>query len=953
MSVLSRLFGKKPQSETRATARTNKIASLDTLSPDALVGIALGDAKGDADDQLRLAAIQKLDDEKALLQIAFGPATTQMQRIAKQRLAALVDAGKLDFNQLTAEMADPLKLFAVMSYSQQSERLEQLLSSIDESEVLYKVASEGATVKLRQIAAEKITDRAQLQQLLKEAKGKDKTVYKIVKDKCDHFKEEEKTLAATQAVIDSVAQAIEQHSHRPFDFQFTAKFHLLQQQWSPLAPLAAEQIRQTTQQAIERCQAQINAIETAQAEAVARKIELASADENRHKILQALNSLAKQAVLAEQLDDTHSSLAELTAQWQSLDASKPATVKEQKAFTGLSEMIPVAQQQFERYGSLLAHISALVTLDSDDQQADEKPGIYRHLKQRLQVDSLFDEEDVLPQVVLDGRAAIEQWDKKRADKKAEHQHAQRQIGGLIRKAKEASNTGKLQQAAGLRRAIAEKIIQLNPIPAHLQSQLQQLDDILDKLQDWKDYAVLPKKHELIASMKALIGSAEHPEALAIKIKRLQDDWKSLSKGGGLHKDGQEQDQELWEDFHQSAQIAYQPCRDYFAEQAAIRQRNLESCKALVEQLKTYEQNYTWESADWKAVEKVVRLAHQEWRDYSPTDRAATQPVLAEFEAVLARIDQRLNDERNKNTAVKQSLIQRARQLLEQDDTRMAIEDVKQLQAQWQQVGIMARAIDQKLWREFRGVCDAIFAKKHQQTVEFKEELETNLANAEKLIADLRHLAGLSGQALIDGRKQVEELQQAFNNLGHLPKARMNDVKADFAQAVEQFEKQVKQERNLAKQQIWLNLFAANDILRLCQLSLREARDQATQESLKTETLDKVAMVGQFPGGGMKALQQKLESDVAMDDLAGNVVALRLLCIRAEILTGATTPAADQALRMDYQVKQLEQNFGQKPQDIRSEIDALVFEWLATGPVVTTEYSPLFERFYACWLKVFK
>jgi len=65
-----------------------------------------------------------------------------------------------------------------------------LASQTDEA-LLHKVALEGATAKLRQVAAEKITDKAQLQDLLKESKGKDKAVYKIAKDKCDQFKEEE------------------------------------------------------------------------------------------------------------------------------------------------------------------------------------------------------------------------------------------------------------------------------------------------------------------------------------------------------------------------------------------------------------------------------------------------------------------------------------------------------------------------------------------------------------------------------------------------------------------------------------------------------------------------------------------------------------------------------------------------------------------------------------------
>lgn len=152
MSVLSRLFGKakKGQPETRV----NKITALESLSPDALMSIALGE-KGEQDDQLRVAAIERLDDASTLRDIAFSSTSNQVQRIARQRLAALVDTGKIDFDQLSRQLGDPVKLFAVMSFSQQADRLEQLLSSINDNELLYKMAREGATVKLRQIAAEK------------------------------------------------------------------------------------------------------------------------------------------------------------------------------------------------------------------------------------------------------------------------------------------------------------------------------------------------------------------------------------------------------------------------------------------------------------------------------------------------------------------------------------------------------------------------------------------------------------------------------------------------------------------------------------------------------------------------------------------------------------------------------------------------------------------------------
>ena len=81
--------------------------------------------------------------------------------------------------------------------------------------------------------------------------------------------------------------------------------------------------------------------------------------------------------------------------------------------------------------------------------------------------------------------------------------------------------------------------------------------------------------------------------------------------------------------------------------------------------------------------------------------------------------------------------------------------------------------------------------------------------------------------------------------------------------------------------------------------------------------------------------------------------MRELCIRADILTGTETPAAEQTLRTAFQVNQLKQNFGRKTQDASSEFENLVFEWIAVGAVETNDYHALFARFNMSRLKAAK
>lgn len=821
------------------------------------------------------------------------------------------------------------------------------IDSINDENELAKLALDGAISKLRQEAAEKITDKLILQQLLKDTKTKDKTVFKIIKEKCDAFKEEDKRTAEILAGVAAAVQSLEQQSNRPFDGQFTAKLSYLVQQWEAKKADATSELIARADQAIQKAQQTISNISAEQvAQESQRKAEENMAQERQAHIQQLQALLAFIVSSDVNVEETQALLRLLNSAWESLESVKAPSPGDQKAVVALNRIIADELANHTALGSIAVHKARFEQLVAE--ASEEANAQYFSLKKRVNTlaatfkDQMHDFKEEVPEVIASAQATYQEWEKAAEKKAAELQSTQRHIAGLIRKANETVSSGVLGKAMGIRRAIDEKLQSLEQLPNHLSNQLEQLDETLAKLQDWKDYAVQPKKHELIAQLEALDGSKEHPETLANKIKRIQDEWRALSKGG------KDQDQDLWDKFHELAQKVYQPCRDYFAEQSTIRQNNLNSCKQLVEQLQSYLQNHDWPNANWKDVEKVLRVARTEWRNYTPTERAATQPVLADFESVLAGIQQKLHDEFAKNATLKKELIAQAQQLVGLEDSRKATDEVKKLQTKWQTIGASLRKEEQQLWHEFRDVCDAVFAKRQQQSAEFKAELDANLVVAKNLITELEGLTALTAQALTDARKRVDEIRQEFGGLGQFPKAQVNEVKTTFNKVIDAFEQKLKDERTALKQQIWVNLFSANKTVNDYELALVKGKlpDLADQAELQS----RVDAMTQWPSGGLKAIQQKLARANSSADLTENLNALRELCIRAEILTDTATPAADQALRTAFQVNQLKQNFGRKAQDVAADIENLVFEWIAVGAVEEKYYDPLFVRFNACRLK---
>jgi hypothetical protein len=83
------------------------------------------------------------------------------------------------------------------------------------------------------------------------------------------------------------------------------------------------------------------------------------------------------------------------------------------------------------------------------------------------------------------------------------------------------------------------------------------------------------------------------------------------------------------------------------------------------------------------------------------------------------------------------------------------------------------------------------------------------------------------------------------------------------------------------------------------------------------------------------------------DLETNEKALRLLCVRAEILAGRSSPPEDQTLRREYQVQRLMQSMGQGIRADATQMDSLTLEWVGAGPIEGDRYTQLLERFKGC------
>jgi hypothetical protein len=801
----------------------------------------------------------------------------------------------------------------------------------DESELL-KLASDGATSQLRQAAADKIHSRDILEQLAKAVKTKDKNVFRIVKTKLDVFKAEDAKLAELEASAIRICEKMERHSHFEADSLFKAKLTVLQNEWDALGQVSIV-VQSRYQSALAACEAKINA----RAQAIADEEEKLSLDRQALQLAEeayaSLKQLAGDIYRASHVDELLNANYELKI--QELSNAVRLAANRQLPLDKLTKEFEHRKQQTLNLIDQVKTSGTVKQLTEKLEQAEDSDLVknsQHKLQQLIRSAKEFGEE--LPETLNDAKTRLDAIWAQRHQTEQAAKNALRDFSELARKGLWAAEQGFVRKARAIQKELQEKRAQLAEIPKGIQAKLDDFEAQLVKLGDWHEFAVTPKKESLITQMQALANTSIAPETLATRIHELQDSWKEVSKGV------QQQDDELWQQFQQASAIAYAPCKEFFEAQAAEREHNLKKRRELVGQLQQYLQGYDFANAVWKDVEQTLKTARAEWQTYWPVPRKAGNELQKEFENLMEQLFGKITSEYESNKTAKQALIEQAQTLVTAADARAATETIKQLQTQWKGIGKSWHKEDQQLWQEFRKHCDAVFALRNQAFEAAKEQRQAIAAQAEQLIERLNQFAAQTLEQLNAAKAEIESIKTEFTTLD-LPKE-AKGLYNKFNASIAAIAAKRDSARNQAEEQSWTDLFSALNALREYELAVIAQTDGESLATQKTNLETLIANTPRWPTGCFSLVQQRLAKADAISGAiqATNTELLHTLTIRAEILAGQESPAADKQARMAYQVRQMQQGFGQRD----NSFEPLVLEWIALGGVVTPTYTTLLSRF---------
>lgn len=289
------------------------------------------------------------------------------------------------------------------------------------------------------------------------------------------------------------------------------------------------------------------------------------------------------------------------------------------------------------------------------------------------------------------------------------------------------------------------------------------------------------KLDLIVQLKKLNELTSIKEIDA-RLKQLQDEWNDIGPVPNEEWDN------LKEAYWTEVRSVYNKVNRFYEDRRAELQANIDKKKALLEELRLILQQEevldtvkAWE----KRTEEIIAIQNK-WKEIGFGPRRENDTLFKQMRSMCdvffkekKAYFESLQGAYNEIAEKKKQLIEQARAVQTGDQSADGAGQLKKLQRQWKELGHSGVRNEQRLWKEFRAVCDAYFNSRQEQFAEQEKEQEDNLKRKQEVLARLQayELGTEKGQALND----LKALSAEFNAIGHVPiKAKQtlfNDFKA--------------------------------------------------------------------------------------------------------------------------------------------------------------------------------
>ena len=388
-----------------------------------------------------------------------------------------------------------------------------------------------------------------------------------------------------------------------------------------------------------------------------------------------------------------------------------------------------------------------------------------------QIDPLEPEFRAAMQTIREHRATIQE-----EQERIKAQNLKRKLEILERIQQMASTPEEANQTFEEFKALQAEWKELKAVPAEKATELwknyqlyvEKFYDLLKLGHELRDYDFrknLEVKTRLCEQAEALAEETDVIQAFN-QLQSLHQEWKET---GPVAKELRE---EIWTRFKNASTVINKRHQEHFEAIKATEEENLRQKTSLCERLEAICTDTLKTFADWDTVTKQIIDLQAEWKKIGFAPQKMNTAIFERFRkgrdaffGQKAQFFQNMKEELNSNLAKKKELVEKAEALMDSTDWKTTGDTLVKLQKQWKEIGAVPRKYSDALWKRFVGACDHFFEAKQAATADVRNEEKANMQSKQSIIEQLQALAEQEEGNII---QKVKELQQQWNEIGHVP-----------------------------------------------------------------------------------------------------------------------------------------------------------------------------------------
>ena len=214
---------------------------------------------------------------------------------------------------------------------------------------------------------------------------------------------------------------------------------------------------------------------------------------------------------------------------------------------------------------------------------------------------------------------------------------------------------------------------------------------------------LEKKKKLVKEAEALVDQENIAKA-ARKVNKLHKAWK---KAGNLP---QKDENEMWEKFKAATDKFNEVKSDNLDLLREQEEENLEKKFKLIEKA-----NEVKETDDFDKGHQTMQSLMGQWKKIGPVPRKKSSKIWKQFKGAMDEFYDRRREafkgqrkDQKENLAKKEEILEKLRELGEHEDPALAVQEAKELQQQFKDIGYVPIKMKNKIWKQYREACDVIY-----------------------------------------------------------------------------------------------------------------------------------------------------------------------------------------------------------------------------------------------------